>query len=107
MGFSSFSVHDCKCFCESDRPLVYNNIANLMKASCIIEESASEQTALASFDVLVRDEFSEKFFASLGQYALQYKHYVAAGAAASAGVMLDINAGIAHGMPYREALTWI
>jgi len=51
---SSFSVQKAMCSCDSDRPLVYENISLLLKHHGIILQGASEHEALEVFNNMVR-----------------------------------------------------
>eukprot|EP00928_Gymnodinium_smaydae_P060302 TRINITY_DN4390_c5_g1_i2.p1 TRINITY_DN4390_c5_g1~~TRINITY_DN4390_c5_g1_i2.p1 ORF type:complete len:538 (+),score=49.28 TRINITY_DN4390_c5_g1_i2:58-1671(+) len=73
-----FDVKDCVCTVESDRPIVYRNIAALMRASGKVDQmessASSDEHALESFNELVRTELPKVFEASLGKYSFRYKN---------------------------------
>eukprot|EP00928_Gymnodinium_smaydae_P076435 TRINITY_DN59467_c0_g1_i1.p1 TRINITY_DN59467_c0_g1~~TRINITY_DN59467_c0_g1_i1.p1 ORF type:complete len:499 (-),score=27.10 TRINITY_DN59467_c0_g1_i1:99-1595(-) len=62
---SSFSVLDCICTCESDRPFVYNNIHRLMRGAGYSVDCDEEQS-LNRFNQLVREEFLPAFSTARG-----------------------------------------
>jgi len=86
---SEFDVHDCICFLEADRPVVYGNIATLMKASRAVHRHASEDEALGAFNDLVHSILPNAFDRALGQRHFQLKHYLLFGLCANGAATLD------------------
>eukprot|EP00927_Polykrikos_kofoidii_P046833 TRINITY_DN40960_c0_g1_i1.p1 TRINITY_DN40960_c0_g1~~TRINITY_DN40960_c0_g1_i1.p1 ORF type:complete len:640 (-),score=89.15 TRINITY_DN40960_c0_g1_i1:79-1998(-) len=74
INLSSFSVHECKCHCESDRPLVYHNIACLMRATGRAVENSSLEEALECFNSLVRSELPNAFKVAMGGTMFGLRH---------------------------------
>merc|ERR1712113_1245045 len=70
---ANFTVHDCVCFCEEDRPFVFGHIAHLMRSVGECDESASQEEALVAFDALVRERIGKAMFASIGHSALPWR----------------------------------
>eukprot|EP00928_Gymnodinium_smaydae_P053519 TRINITY_DN37497_c0_g1_i1.p1 TRINITY_DN37497_c0_g1~~TRINITY_DN37497_c0_g1_i1.p1 ORF type:complete len:528 (-),score=41.55 TRINITY_DN37497_c0_g1_i1:72-1655(-) len=70
----SFDVKKCICTVEADRPLVYRNIAVLMRASGRVTES-SDEVALESFNKLVRVHLPKAFSDSLGTLSFKYTDF--------------------------------
>jgi len=101
---SCFSVRDCTCFCIEDRPVVYRNIVELMKACMVVDASSSTEEALTAFDEMIKADFGGHFINSFSRFAFQYKHYVVLGAALSIPTLLDIIAALAYGCPVRQTL---
>lgn len=73
----NFSVDDCTCFCEDDRPLVNRNIASLMRVTGEVNVEAPEQEALEAFNCIVRRRLSKSLTASIGPLGLGYLQVVA------------------------------
>jgi hypothetical protein len=71
---SEFRVQSCKCAVENDRPLVYRNISDLMKATNAVDENATRDEALAAFNFLVSTKLPRVFLAAGNGIA--YKHVV-------------------------------
>eukprot|EP00927_Polykrikos_kofoidii_P071147 TRINITY_DN6746_c0_g2_i2.p1 TRINITY_DN6746_c0_g2~~TRINITY_DN6746_c0_g2_i2.p1 ORF type:complete len:434 (+),score=44.42 TRINITY_DN6746_c0_g2_i2:44-1345(+) len=71
---SEFRVQSCKCAVENDRPLVYRNISDLMKATNAVDENATRDEALAAFNSLVSTKLPRVFLAAGNGIA--YKHVV-------------------------------
>lgn len=69
-----FHVDACTCFCEDDRPVVYQNIAVLMREVGIVDADANEQTALDAFSGLARQCLPTALTASIGPAGLSYRH---------------------------------
>jgi len=71
-----FEVQKCKCFCEDDRPLVYNNIASLMRNTGRVAESATMEDGLHAFNQMVRERLPDALTASVGPVGISYLHVV-------------------------------
>lgn len=80
-----FDVRDCTCAVESDRPVVYGNIALLIQASLQVDS----EMALDAFNVIVREQLPAALADSLGRFAFEYKHYAALGWIFAGGSLLD------------------
>lgn len=87
----SFRVENCICAEESDRPLVFRNIALLMRATGALDPDAADEDAPGAFNVIVRARL-------LGPLANnvrpEYLHFVALHACAQAPVYVDGYFGI-------------
>lgn len=68
-----FSVQRCTCFDEADRPIVYNNIATLIRETHGLEGDSPEEEALACFDRLVRSELPRAITKGFGRFDLTYR----------------------------------
>jgi hypothetical protein len=101
---SEFTVRDCVCFMESDRPVVYKNVAVLMKAIGDVDVFADEDTALDAFDQRVRKYLPSAFGVALGNNSFMYKHYLLLGFLNIAGQLSDMWAGYSEGAPLRYLL---
>jgi len=72
--FRSFTVWNCLCANENDRPIVHENIAVLMRAMCDLPEDCSTDYALGEFNKLVHEHLSEALFTALGRLTFGYRH---------------------------------
>merc|ERR1719480_329735 len=61
------------CACEDDRPIVYGNIAKLMKAT-LVPHTSSDDEALDAFDNLAHTTLPDAFLFALGDVSFSYKH---------------------------------
>lgn len=119
----NFSVRDCMCACESDRPKVYANIASLMRhlgltgaqsmrssqqlTSMQLERlraDTEEQECLDTFDLVVRSELGNVLGESFGMTALSYPHYLAWSALYCMPPVFDSFGGVPFGMTARECV---
>lgn len=100
----NFTVKSCTCAVESDRPLVYSNIARLMRATQRLELTCSEEEALSAFDVLVRQTLPAAFAPVLQTRRTYqgYRYYLFLGFTANGCKTLDAFAAIAYGTPFRQ-----
>lgn len=98
---SDFTVQDCVCFLDSDRPIVYGNIADLMRAKGLVPEDASEEVALQAFDAMVRTILPFAFESSMSRFTFSYKDTLLIGAFIVLPNFFDSWAGLAHGIPMR------
>jgi len=73
-SLANFSVRSCLCAVEGDRPLVYGNIASMMRVIHAVDEHASQEEALAVFDATLREQLPAILEASAGRFALPYKY---------------------------------
>jgi len=71
-----FSMADLKCFCEDDRPVVYANIAGLMRAAGWCEEDADDKEALFSFEDYTRTVISGICGANVGSGMISYWQFL-------------------------------
>lgn len=71
-GASQFSVRDCTCAVEADRPFVYRNITALMVA-CGAASEEDEDEALDCFDKHVRSEVLRCLQSCFGSSAFSYR----------------------------------
>eukprot|EP00414_Alexandrium_minutum_P000554 CAMPEP_0113818474 /NCGR_PEP_ID=MMETSP0328-20130328/258_1 /TAXON_ID=39455 /ORGANISM="Alexandrium minutum" /LENGTH=564 /DNA_ID=CAMNT_0000786409 /DNA_START=93 /DNA_END=1784 /DNA_ORIENTATION=+ /assembly_acc=CAM_ASM_000350 len=99
---ADFSVDQVTCFDESDRPLVYGNIAALMKAAKQVPQDTAQGDALAAFNQLVREVMPLALGASM-RVGFRYIHPFTLSAVAWGSGWLDTMVGLAHGMPWRLA----
>lgn len=60
---SNFTVQNCQCCCEADRPVVYDNIRTLMIGCGVVSADSEEDVALAAFDELVRSRMIHRVVA--------------------------------------------
>jgi len=86
-SMATFTVHDCVCFCEQDRPFVFGHIALLMRSVGECDESASQEEALDAFDALVRDRIGKAMFASIGPSIIPWR--------------MNVVLALVCGFPYR------
>eukprot|EP00932_Pfiesteria_piscicida_P011063 SRR837773.22159.p1 GENE.SRR837773.22159~~SRR837773.22159.p1 ORF type:complete len:220 (+),score=27.03 SRR837773.22159:3-662(+) len=94
-----FEVRSCICAVESDREVVYRNIASLMRAAYDMAADAPQDEALDAFDAMVHTELSQPLRATLGRFAFEYKHYVFLGIVATVPAGLDSLEGLTDGTP--------
>eukprot|EP00927_Polykrikos_kofoidii_P053222 TRINITY_DN4748_c0_g2_i1.p1 TRINITY_DN4748_c0_g2~~TRINITY_DN4748_c0_g2_i1.p1 ORF type:complete len:501 (+),score=47.55 TRINITY_DN4748_c0_g2_i1:192-1694(+) len=86
---STFNVQECMCAVESDRPVVYHNISELMLATKNVDEDATLDEALAAFDSLVRRKLPDVFLVAGDNNSRRYKHAVTMGILVSIPRILD------------------
>mmetsp|Transcript_67084 Transcript_67084/g.216831 ORF Transcript_67084/g.216831 Transcript_67084/m.216831 type:complete len:640 (-) Transcript_67084:242-2161(-) len=98
---ANFSVNQCVCFKESDRPVVYGNIVALMKEVDGSLDDANDEATLAAFDALVRQDLSGLVTLSLGSFAFGWRHAAVIAAVIWFPYLLDLLAGLKYGMPWR------
>lgn len=67
---------DLKCFMEDDRPIVYANIAGLMRAAGWCEEEANDKEALFSFEDYVRTVISSVYGSTKGSGFMSYWEFL-------------------------------
>mmetsp|Transcript_5449 Transcript_5449/g.11874 ORF Transcript_5449/g.11874 Transcript_5449/m.11874 type:complete len:748 (-) Transcript_5449:263-2506(-) len=67
---AEFSVKKCTCFCEDDRPVIYKNIAVMMRKVLQLPEEMPEDDVLEQFDVLVRNELPQALTEQMGRYLI-------------------------------------
>lgn len=75
-ALSSFDVHGCRVFCDSDRPMIYRNISVLMRAVRLVPEGTEDEPALSAFNKLIRDELPDVLALSSGLVGLRYAYAV-------------------------------
>jgi len=105
MRLSNFTVKNCLCFNESDRPVVYHNISALMMASKVVPKDADEEVALSAFDTLVRRDLPSAFVSVHRPCAFTYTQLVMIGSAMDGVKALDqMSSYIAQGCSTQSAL---
>lgn len=67
-----FSVRQTDCTVESDRQVVYDNIAKLVRGLGRLPKDVSEEVLLELFDEMVQKELPSALVASLGNFGLRY-----------------------------------
>mmetsp|Transcript_58074 Transcript_58074/g.152005 ORF Transcript_58074/g.152005 Transcript_58074/m.152005 type:complete len:192 (+) Transcript_58074:1-576(+) len=102
----NFSVRRCICACEEDRPVVYRNIAALMRETLPDVDLTDDDEALEAFDILVRTDLPLAFSSSLGKTFMPYKYVAAVFASWDLPNMIDLLAGMTGGMPIRDTARW-
>lgn len=100
---ADFDVARCTCSDEADRPLVYRNIAILMRATHVVESGATNQEALEAFNRLVKAQLPGALDGCIGRIGLAYKYALTLGACAFGSSLIDAFAGLPHGLTVREA----
>jgi len=101
---TNFSVRNAECAVESDRLLVYGNIAALQKASGRVSRTSTSDEALEAFDELVRQSLAHLFKDVFGRFSYSHSEYLMVGMAAGAAVRVDYWAQVGAGQPWREAI---
>lgn len=77
-SLADFNVNESKCADESDRPMVYDSIAAIMRAMGLTTSHGSRDDALEAFNSLVRTRLPTAVQKSLGKHlGLQYIHLLA------------------------------
>jgi len=84
--------------------MVHRNIVRLMKATGHVPTGASDQAALCSFEVLVRTSVRDAARARIGNIGLRFDHVIFEMAVLMYPRVIDVLAGLGHGMPLREGL---
>lgn len=74
---NDFSVQTAKCFVEDDRALVQANICFFMRSLNKVPHTASDDTALDAFDMLVKRELPSALRTSLRQSLMHYGYILA------------------------------
>jgi len=93
-----FSVSESSCFDENDRPIVYRNIAVLMRQIEAVPNDCSEAVALEAFNQLVRTELPNAIAGSVGRQVLKYRYLLGLSLAMDIPELLD---GLSNAMPVR------
>mmetsp|Transcript_107315 Transcript_107315/g.346545 ORF Transcript_107315/g.346545 Transcript_107315/m.346545 type:complete len:658 (+) Transcript_107315:82-2055(+) len=104
LRLSDFSIRNCTCFDEGDRPVVYANIADLMRGTQDDLVDEDDEHALQHFDTLVRSELARVLISSMGRFSVPYHYIVYAMGFTRGANGLDLLAGIPHGLAWREVL---
>jgi len=99
-----FDVANANCAQESDRSLVQQNIVALMKASKIVQRSATDKEALEAFNQRVRVELSSEFDKIFGRCAYSYMEYLVLGLNVFAPYHADCWSAIGEGVPWRKVI---
>lgn len=98
-----FSVARAKCAVESDRPIVYANIAALMRVSRRLPEETTEAECLEIFDKVVRKDLHDILDDSMGSGGLSFKHIGIICLNLSLPICLDVFVGFFDGVPLKDA----
>mmetsp|Transcript_14804 Transcript_14804/g.32642 ORF Transcript_14804/g.32642 Transcript_14804/m.32642 type:complete len:693 (+) Transcript_14804:252-2330(+) len=102
----TFDVRECSCACEDDRPMVYNNIAGLMRATHELPGTVSEEETLDCFNSLVRSEMPSAMLWSFGRFNMRYEHMLVCSAFGVGSRIIDGLCGIPYGMSVRLFVTY-
>lgn len=70
LQLQAFSVHEAKCFVESDRLLVNGNIVAFMVSAGLVAKGCSDRDALAKFDRVVQCEVPKMLEASTRSFGI-------------------------------------
>jgi len=103
----NFSVQECLCFCESDRSLVYSNIALLMEPVMKTEDPEkiiTQGEALEAFNLLVRKKLPGRFMSAFGRCTFTYREYVIIGLAAGGTTDFDELGALYGGRPHKKVI---
>jgi hypothetical protein len=73
---ANFDVHDARCSVEDDRPIVYRNISDMIRAEGRVEEGASDEVALEAFNGLCQKELPRVVEGSFSAAMIPYKYWV-------------------------------
>jgi len=98
---TAFEVRDCKCAVEEDRPVVYENIAVLMRACGAVPMNGTDDEALDAFNALVKSVLPSAVKASIGEYGFRYQHLLLLSVVQALPRGLDM-AACYHHMPALE-----
>jgi len=92
----TFRLEECICSDEGDRPLVYTNIATLMRGIGKVDPKCSQDEALRTFEAMVRKSLPK--FIGRQSFELQfgYNQYLLLGFFYGGPVCFDILSGILH-----------
>jgi len=101
----NFTVRRCTCASEEDRPVVYRNIAALMRATLPDVDLTDDDNALDAFDNLVRADLPLALSSSFGKTVMPYKYVAAVMTTWDGPWLLDRLAGLHNGMPIRDAMS--
>ena len=71
-----FSVHQCTCLCDDDRPIAYRNIVLLMKATGQVVADFTDEVALDVFNMTLKECLPVALISSVG-CGLRYCHFFA------------------------------
>jgi len=102
---ANFTVHNARCAVESDRQIVYTNIAVFQKACGRVPRTATEAEALEAFDEHVRTELLAQFEAVFGRFNFTHSEYILLSMACAAAIHADCWCQVGAGQPWREAVT--
>lgn len=98
---SNFTVQNCQCCCEADRPVVYDNIRTLMIGCGVVSADSEEDVALAAFDELVRSRMIHRVVAGIGYWSFEYRVYVVIGFMNAGCFAIDEVQTVSYGRPMR------
>lgn len=100
--FADFSLSKCTCTCEEDRPLVYGNIADLMRQLRVVPPGTEDDLALAAFSSLARAKLPQLL--EQAHRGDRYRYYVSFAAPITMPYWLDKQVGLAHGLDALQSL---
>jgi len=89
-----FQLIDCICSDERDRPLVYSNIATLMRGVGKVSGLADQSEALRSFEKIVRTKLPDVFGAVSFRSNFKYRHYLFLGFVSEGTITIDAFTGL-------------
>jgi len=100
----NFKVTDCHCAVESDRPVVYEKIANLMRATRFVSWNATLEEALQEFEMQVQEKMPSAFRAFAGTTTFTYKHHLFISTVLMLPLMSDRAPRMHHDTPMPQVL---
>jgi hypothetical protein len=104
-SLNTFTVRQCVCACETDRPAVYANIAQLVQAYLNLpEDQNNSDDLLDMFDGMIRSDMRDHIVASFGRFQFKYTQYVLVCAAEPCLSFVDFLGAVPEGMPPREVI---
>lgn len=101
-----FDVHSCSCSVESDRPIIYRNIAILLRGMQIVPAHAGEEEALTAFNKLVSSTLPQILDAE-GIFLFSYMQICVAASALELGPGVDWMVLIAQGETVRRVAVYL
>lgn len=101
--FTDFTVDGCTCAREEDRPRVYGNIADLMRAAEVVLASTPQDQVMDEFNWLVRKKMPRIIESAHSKNCHRYGDLVTLSIATACPSWFDSMAGIPYGMLWSEA----
>jgi len=89
-----FRLEECVCSDERDRPLVYTNIATLLRGIGKVEPHSSQDDALRAFEVMVRESLPRCIGRQSFELQFGYHQYLILGFFYGGPVCFDILSGM-------------
>lgn len=74
VALRNFTVQDCTCFAENDRPVVYGNITKMMRER--LNLTIEENDALMLFDLTVRKDVPGRLLKTMPRMCIKYHGWV-------------------------------